>query len=399
MIGMGIRDLVKGFSCSLPTRVEYGRGVSRRVADEVLQYQGKKALIVTDPGVVQAGVVSPLVDLLHQQDIPLLVFDQVEPNPRAETVDRAARMAAEGGVDVILAVGGGSSIDAAKGIAVVLSHGETIRDYEGLHKLRHPVTPVIAIPTTAGSGSEVTKGAVITDREKRLKITVGKPDLAPAVALVDPELTFTLPSQLTAATGIDALTHAIEAYTVRCSNPFSDALALYAIELISHCLNRAVERADDEEARGGMMLGSLLAGMSFANASVAAVHAMAEVLGGMFDAPHGVANSIFLPYVMGYNMIADFERTARIGWAMGLHPGQSSRIQETARQTVQTVHDLVRTLKIPTLRETGVSEEHLEDLAAVTFRTAYSPENLREMDESDFLELFKKAFKEEDPIG
>jgi len=398
MIGIGLGDLVRGFSFSIPTRVEYGMGVSRRVADEVLRCQGRKALIVTDPGIMQAGLVSPIIDSLHQKNIPFVVFDEVEVNPRAKTVDRAAVVGVEEETNVIVAVGGGSSIDAAKGIAAVVSHGGIVCDYEGFGKLHHPVTPMIAIPTTAGSGSEVTKAAVITDMEKKLKITVGKPDLAPSVALVDPELTFTLPPEMTAATGIDALTHAIEAYTVRRANPLSDALALYAIELISRYLSRAVDRGGDAEARGGMILGSVLAGMSFANAGVASVHSMAEVLGGMFDVPHGIANAIFLPYVMGYNMSEAIERTARIGWTMGIHLDGHSRVLDVARQTVLAVHSLIRKLGIPTLKETGISREDLERLATVTYQTAWNPDNAREMGEADFLELFKKAFEEKEPI-
>lgn len=398
MIGTGLGDLVKSFSFSLETRVEYGMGVSRRIADEVLQCQGRKVLVVTDPGVMQAGAVSPITNLLHHQNIPFMVFHEVEENPRAKTVDRAALMAREEEVDAIVAIGGGSSLDAAKGIAAVVSHGGTIRDYEGFGKLRLPVTPLIAIPTTAGTGSEVTNRAVITDMVKKIKITVGKPHLAPCVALVDPELTFTLPPAITAATGIDALTHAIEAFTVRCANPLSDALALYAIELISKYLSQAVDRSHDPEARSGMMLGSLLAGISFGNASVAAVHSMAEVLGGMFDVPHGLANAIFLPYVMGFNMPAVAERTARIGWTMGVDTGGFSHVHEAARQTVLAVYGLIRKLKIPTLKETGVSRADLEHLAGVTYQTAQNPDNPREMGEADFLGLFKKAFDEEDPV-
>ncbi|MBW2121378.1 MAG: iron-containing alcohol dehydrogenase, partial [Deltaproteobacteria bacterium] len=365
MIGTGLGDLAKGFSFSLQTRVEYGMGISKKIADEILRCHGTRVLVVTDPGVSEAGLVSPLAGLLKKRGIPFVIFDRVEENPRAKTVDHVAGIAVEQGVDTIVAVGGGSSLDAAKGVAAVASHGGTISDYEGFGRLPPPVIPLIAIPTTAGTGSEVTNRAVITDGAKKRKITVGKPNLAPSVALVDPELTFTLPPAITASTGIDALTHAIEAYTVLCSNPLSDALALHAIELISGYLGQAVERGHDPEARSAMMLGSLLAGISFGNASVAAVHSMAEVLGGIFDVPHGVANAIFLPYVMGFNLPAAQDRLARIGWTMGAGGTDSSPAPEAARQAVFRVYGLVKELGIPSLRKTGVSWNDLDHLAAV----------------------------------
>ncbi len=390
--------LLKAFSLSVPTRIVYGVGVSKQVVDEVHWCGGKKAFLVTDPGIVQAGLVRPIVDLLQQHRIPLKVFDEVEVNPRAETVNRAAHMAQKEGIDVILAVGGGSSLDAAKGIAVVVSHGGTVHDYEVFEKPIHPVTPMIAIPTTAGTGSEVTAGAVITDTKRRVKMTVGKPHLAPAVALVDPELTLTLPPAITAATGIDALTHAIEAYIDRRANPFSDALSLCAIELISLYLRRAVRRGQDLEARGGMMLASLFAGISFANAGVAGVHCMAEALGGLFDVPHGVANAIFLPYVMGYNRPEVAERTARIGYAMGVDKARFPDFDEASRQAVRLVCDLVRELEIPKLRDTDIHSEDIAPLAVQAHQNTGTPFNVREIGEEDYLELFRKAFHEEDPL-
>jgi len=398
MIQVGIGDLLKDFSVSLPTRIDYGMGVSKHVADEVLLCQARKVLVMTDRGVMQAGLVSPIVELLHRRQIPFVLFDDVEANPRAETVDRAALMASEQGIDVIVAIGGGSSLDAAKGVSAVVSHGGSIRDYEGFEKIRPPVTPVIAIPTTAGTGSEITNRAVITDTTKKVKITVGKPHVAPRVALVDPELTFTLPPDITAATGMDALTHAIEAYTTRCANPFSDALALYAIELVSNYLSRAVNRDHDPEARAGMMLASLLAGISFGNSSVAGVHSMAEALGGMFDVPHGTANAMLLPYVMAYNLPAVPERTARIGWTMGVDTEEFSDVHEAASQAVVVIYDLARRLNIPALKKSGIGWEDLEALAALAYQNTGTPDNAREVGQGDFLELFKKAFKEEPPI-
>jgi alcohol dehydrogenase len=292
-----IGDLKNNFHFALPTQIKFGCGASSNIAEVVLHYQGRNVLVVTDIGVRKAGLVDPIVTRLTKAKFIVTVFDEIEANPSNSTIDHAAELASRQKVDVIVAIGGGSSIDAAKGIAAVVGGGGGILDYIGMDHVPPSALPLIAIPTTAGTGSEVTNWAIITDPVRKVKKGVGSLFIAPRIALIDPEVTVSLPPGITAATGIDALTHAIEAYTARCANPVSDAMALYAIELIGKHLDASTIDGRNLEARSGMLLGSLLAGMAFGNSDTAAVHSLAEALGGMFDVAHGVANAIFLPYV------------------------------------------------------------------------------------------------------
>lgn len=391
-------SLLKSFQFLLSTRIEYGDGVSLRAAEAVAQYPGNNVLVVTDAGIVEAGIAAPIIESLRQAGLDVVVFDEVEANPSTVSIDRAADLAREKKIEVIVAIGGGSSMDTAKGVAAVSGGGGRILDYEGLDKVPSSATPLIAIPTTAGTGSEVTMWSVITDPERRIKTAVGSPYIAPRMALLDPELTRGLPPSLTATTGIDALTHAIEAYTARCSNPVSDALALYAIELIAEHLEIAVKDGTNMASRGAMLLGSLLAGMAFGNSDTAAVHSMAEALGGMFNIPHGMANAICLPYVMGYNLPVVLERTARIGSALGLETGQHRSVLPKAKAAVTHVAQLISRLGIPTLADTGISRDDLPSLATKAFHNLGTPDNPRDIDEIGFERLFGLVFDAKDPL-
>jgi alcohol dehydrogenase len=384
-------DLAKAFPFLLPTRIEFGPGVAERVGEEAAAL-GRRAFVVTDPGIERAGLVALVVERLVASGLEVSVFAEVEANPRVATVDRGAGMARDFGADVVVALGGGSAIDAAKGVSAVTRHGGTVLDYEGLEKVPGPVVPVVAIPTTAGTGSEVTLWAVITDPKRQFKAPIGSFHLAPRVALVDPLMTLSLPSLLTAATGIDALTHAIEAYTARCSNPISDALVLYAMELVGTHLESAVQNGGDVRARSGVMLASLLGGIGFGNADTAAVHSMAEAIGAVFDVPHGVANAIFLPYVVQHNLSAEPDRTARIGRALGLETSDLP-VGEAAEATVAALLELIRRLSIPTLSETGITEADLPKLAATAMMNSGTPDNPVEMDEASFLALFQTTLR------
>jgi alcohol dehydrogenase len=387
--GIGLGDLSKPFPFLLPTRIEFGPGVADRVADEAMVF-GTRALVVSDPGVERVGLVAAVSERLDLAGLDVQTFTGIEANPRVATVDDVGRVARDHGADVIVAVGGGSAIDSAKAASAVARYGGTILDYEGLDRVPGPGIPVVAIPTTAGTGSEVTLWAIVTDTVRQFKAPIGSFHLAPKVALVDPLMTLTLPAELTASTGIDALTHAIEAYTARCCNPVSDALVLYAIELISTHLERAATRGDDLEARSAMMLGSLLAGMGFGNADTAAVHSMAEALGAVFDVAHGTANAIFLPVVMAHNAPASLERTARIGTAMGLDT-EGLALGAAATAAVAAVRDLTKRLGIPSLADVGITAADLPKLAATAMMNTGTPDNPVEMTETSFLELFSRA--------
>lgn len=388
-------DVQKAFPFSLPTQIDYGPGVAREAARHVTRF-GTHAAIVTDPGVAACGLVGPLEHDLRSSGVDVTVVPGVEPNPRVETVDAIAAAVVACGADVIVGLGGGSALDSAKAAAAVVSYGGSILDYEGLEAVPGPCTPVVAVPTTAGTGSEVTFWAIVTDVRRHYKMAVGSWHIAPRIALVDPLLTLTLPPAITAATGADALTHAIEAYTSRCSNPISDALALYAIELIGGSIERATTDGGNVQARCAMMLGSLLAGIAFGNADTAAVHAMAEALGGALDVGHGVANAIFLPYVVSHNAAAVPDKMARIGQAMSrrgaaVEPVAAFDPSAAADETVAALHALMRRLAIPTLREVGVAEAHLPELVRIAMMNTGNPDNPVPMEDADYEALFRAA--------
>ncbi len=270
---------------------------------------------------------------------------------------------------------------------MVARQGGAVRDYEGPGKIGPDVLPLIAIPTTAGTGSEVTFSSVITDSNEKFKFSIKDPKIAPRLALVDPEMTRTMPPALTAATGMDALTHAIEAFTAKAAEPLADAAALYAIELIAVYLKSAVADGDNLEARAGMLLGSVLAGIAFSHSDVAAVHCVAEALGGKYDAAHGVCNAVVLPAVMEYNMEYCKEQYARIAVAMGL---TYDNIDEGARQAVMAVQQLAADVHLPEFGALGVQENDLEELAVNSFKNGSNIDNPRPMTKDDYLSLFQR---------
>ena len=389
-----VGDLTRAFPFVLPTRVEYGLGAAGRAGAEAATL-GKRALIVTDPGVRDAGLVAPVARSLEEAGLSSAVFAEIEPNPRAETVTRGAAACAAVEADVIVAVGGGSAIDSAKAISAVARFGGTAFDYEGLELVPGPAIPLIAIPTTAGTGSEVTMWAIITDPATHHKMPLGSIHFAPRVALVDPLVTLSLPPTLTATTAIDALTHAIEGYTARCSNPVSDALALYAVELIAGSIDLAVSDGSDREARSALMLGSLLAGIAFGNSDTAAVHSLAEAVGGARDVPHGMANAIFLPFVVRHNQPAVPGKTARLGRAMGLDTARLP-VDEAGTATVAALFDLIDRLGVPALRRTGVTVDDEPLVVKLAMMNLGTPDNPVEMTAQSFSALFLEALSRRD---
>ena len=380
-------NLLNSFSFELPTKIEYGVGATNNLADVVKNENFKSLLLVTDEGVVRSGLLKRVTDALDVHQLKWKVFDRVEPNPKDYNVQEGTEIAGRFGTDCLVAIGGGSPIDCAKAIAVVARQGGAVRDYEGPNKIGPDVLPLIAIPTTAGTGSEVTFSSVITDSTEKFKFSIKDPKIAPKVALVDPEMTLTMPPDLTASTGMDALTHAIEAFTANASEPLADAAALYAIELITACLRSAVSDGHNLEARAGMLLGSVLAGIAFSHSDVAAVHCVAEALGGKYDAAHGVCNAVVLPAVMEYNMAYCKARYARIAGAMGL---TYANVDDGARQAVTAVQQLASDVQLPAFGSLGVQENDLEELAANSFKNGSNIDNPRPMKKSDYLNLFKQ---------
>lgn len=379
-------SLAAAFSFEMPTRIEYGQGVVNGLCREIERLDAHRVLIVTDRGVRRADLDSLVVRLLNDAGVEHFIYDGVEPNPKDRNVEEGTALALERGVDVMVALGGGSPIDCAKAMAVLVTHGGKIKQYEGRDKVTHPVLPWIAIPTTAGTGSEVTFSSVVTDTENKYKMTVKSPLMAAKVALVDPDLTVTVPPPITAATGVDALTHAIEAYTVTCSEPISDAVALQAIEVIAQHLRGAVRDGSDRESRAGMMVGSLLAGIAFSHSDVGSVHCMAESLGGVYDLPHGVCNAVLLPFVMEYNMNYCRDRYARVATAMGVQPSADG-----AAAAVDAVKVLCADVGLPAFSTLGVKVSDLDFLAEMSAKNGSTPSNPRPMSKDDYMEVFRKA--------
>ncbi|MCB6993943.1 iron-containing alcohol dehydrogenase [bacterium 210820-DFI.6.37] len=382
--------MTAGFEFILPTRIIFGSGASVNLSKEVMNLGHKKPMILTDKGLINAGVVAKITDSLDIADIEYTIFDKIEPNPRDSTVQSAYEAAIRCQCDMLVAIGGGSSMDTAKGVGVLMSHGGKINDYEGLDKVNRPICDLIAIPTTVGTGSEVTFWSVITDTARHFKMSVGSPFIAPKLALVDPDLVASLPPAMIAATGMDALTHAIEGYTCLLAEPITDACGIYAIKLIADNIRDAVY-TDLKEAKANMLLGSLIAGICFGNSDIAGVHCMAEALGGLYDTPHGIANAIMLPYVMEYNYVANTEKFAEIAKAMGEKTNELS-VRDAAYQSVEAVRKLNQDLGIPALKEIGTKEADLEELAQRASVNVSVPSNPRKVDKEAFKKIFIKAF-------
>lgn len=379
------------FSFELPTRIEYGVGIVSKLADELKSMGAKRVVIITDKGILNAGITDEIINLLTSSNIQFDIFHEVDPNPKDYNVEAGTDVVRKFDAQAIIALGGGSSIDCAKAIGVLAAHGgNSIKEYEGKTSVIKEILPLITIPTTSGTGSEVTFSSVINDTKNNYKMTIKSPLIAAKVALIDPKLTATMPALVTASTGIDALTHAIEAYTAKAAEPISDAVALYAIELISKYIKTAVFNGNDIEARSGMLMGSLLAGIAFSHSDVAAVHCIAESLGGVYDAPHGICNSILLPYVMEYNMEYSKERYARVAGAMGV---QYKTIDEGAELAVEKVKQLVKEISLPSFKSLGIKVEDFDKIAEMSAKNISTESNPRPMSKADYITVLNNAYK------
>jgi len=380
----------------IPRLIIAGCGASEQVGEESQKLGLKKGLVVTDRALVKMGALDGIKQALQRSGVQFALFDGVCAEPTVEFVREGLRIYRENGCDFLLAVGGGSPIDTAKAIAVMATNPGSIEDYQGLGKIPQKGSPVIAVPTTAGTGSEVTPFTIITDTKRDVKMLIGSPYLMPEIAIVDPLLTLSLPKEITAATGIDALTHAIEAYVSLKSQPMSDIFALSAIELIAGNLKRAWTDGGDIEAREKTMLGALQAGIAFGNSSVALVHGMARPIGACFHVPHGASNAALLGVVMDFSLEGNPARYAHIARAMGEDISGLSDL-EAARLAAKAVKKLIRDIKVPSLRELGVDKEKLEELAPKMAEDAIasgSPaNNPRQATKEEIIELYKLAYE------
>jgi len=378
----------------LPRVIITGAGCFGRLGEQAKALGISKALVVTDAELRRYPYVDQALSYLADAGVAADVFTGVIPEPLAPNVDAGLAAFREGECDALVAVGGGSSIDVAKSIAALARNGGRIADYEGSGKIPGPRAPLIAVPTTAGTGSEVTKNAIITDVERDVKMLIMSPCLIPDVAIVDPLLTLTLPPHITMATGIDALTHAIEAYVSRRAQPITDTLALDAIRLIAGSLRQAWANGDDLEARSKMMRGQLVAGMAFSNSSVALVHGMARPIGAHFHVPHGLSNAVLLVTVMEFSLPGNPPRFADVAEAMGENVAGLS-VMAAARKAVDAVRELAEDVQVPSLRGAGVDPEKLRELAPKMARDALasgSPaNNPRRATAEEIVALYLKA--------
>lgn len=353
---------MSGKSFRAPPTIQFGEGAVQAIGSEALRLRKKKALVVTDSTLKKAGVINPVMDALQQVGLNTEVYDGVNTEPTLEHVEEGVALLQSSGCDFLIGCGGGSPIDAAKAIAIQANNKCQIAECMGLDKIPGPGLPVIAVPTTAGTGSEATMVTIITDTHKDVKMLIMSPYLMPAVAIVDPLLTLKCPRNITSATGLDALTHAIEAYVSVKAQPMSDILSLSAVRLINKFLPRAWANPDDIEARRETHLGSLQAGMAFTNSSVALVHGMSRPIGANFHVAHGVSNAALLGVVTEFSLIGAPQKYARIAEAMDL-PVVGLTVLQAAKLCADRIKELIEQLNIPSLSSLGITREKLDSIA------------------------------------
>jgi alcohol dehydrogenase class IV len=381
------------YEIRVPGKVRFGAGCTETMGEEANKIGAKRALIVTDPGVYKTKIIDPVKENLTKAGIAVDVFSEAEPEPTYSKLNATANELRKSSFELVVGIGGGSSIDTAKGLSVLFAHGGIGQDYGGVEKVPGPCIPVFGCPTTAGTGSEVTNIAVFDDRERGIKEGIVSNYIIARIAFVDPTLTYGCPPKVTAASGTDALIHAIEGYTGKKANTFSDALALKAMQLISGSLRQAVKNGSDKEARNRMSEGALFGGMAFMNSGCAAIHALAFALGSQFHAPHGVANAVLLPYVTECNLSANLPRYATVATMLGVSTEGLSD-QEAAEKGLEAMKSLSADVGIPIrLRDMGVPKEALEELAKASMATTrLLSNNPKQLTLDDVRGIWEKAW-------
>ncbi len=387
---MPVNEQVFGFF--IPTVTLMGIGSHREIGNQIKTLGGKKTFICTDKGIVDAGICDQVVEIIKKDTgSDPVIFDDTHPNPTDKNVQDGLKVFQEKGCDLIISLGGGSAHDCGKGIGIVATNGGNIKDYEGVDQSGKSMPPFIAVNTTAGTASEMTRFCIITDTSRKVKMAIVDWRVTPNVAIDDPLLMAGMPPALTAATGMDALTHAVEAYVSTIATPITDACALKAIELIATNLRGAVANGEDMIARDNMCYAQYLAGMAFNNASLGHVHAMAHQLGGFYDLPHGVCNAILLPHVQRYNLIAKMDKFVDIAISMGeIVDGLSTRA--AAQKALAAIQDLSEDIGIPRgLKELGVKEKDLKIMAENAQKDACGLTNPRCPTLDDVIDIYRNA--------
>lgn len=378
------------FSFSVPQNIEFGKKSLSRLPEIAKKIGGKHAYIISGPVLKKMGLVDKCVSYMKEAGYEADIFTDIEANPSTDTVEKAAEGYKSCGADMIVAFGGGSPLDVAKAVGILVKYGGKITDYEGSGKVPGPIVPLIAIPTTAGTGSEVTAFSVITDHSRNYKLTVFSYEILPKYAILDPELIMTAPASVAAACGIDAMIHALEAYISTAASPFSEAMSEKALELIGGAIRRYTANRRDEEAAAAMMAGSLFAGIAFSWARLGNVHAMSHPVSAYFNVPHGIANAILLPTVLEYNKLADNGKYETIYNYISRVPVVKGEFLPD--MLIEEIIDLNRQLGIPvSLSEVGVTEEKIPLMSKDAMKSGNIAVNPRNSTQRDIELLYKKA--------
>ena len=386
---------MKDFLFRMPARIRFGVGISKSIADVCKEYGAQKVFVVTDNMIVQTTILDPIKESFEKAGMPYEIFSEIVPDPAIEVVDSTADVLRKSGANLVVAVGGGSPIDAAKSICMLQTNDGSIRDYlfGGSRTVTNPSMPLICVPTTAGSGSEMTAAAVITDNQNQIKLSVTHDYIVPLVALIDPLLHAGMPGFITATTGIDALTHAIEAYVSLNASPVSDAMALQAMRLIGKNLRNAVANGNDMEARSNMAIASSIAATAFFNGGLGVVHGIAQSMGGVAHVPHGVANALILPYAMERNVVGNLEKFKEIAVALGENV-EGLSLREAAEKAPAAVFQLAKDTRVPMkLKEVGVTKDHFPDIIKGTMAYRLLAINPCKLQEKDIVEILEKAYE------
>ncbi len=370
----------------------FGPGAARLAGRYARNLRVKKALVVTGPNLIRLGWAGQVIDSLREAGAPTTIFADVSPNPRDYEVMAGAEVYRREGCDAIVAVGGGSPMDCAKAIGIVCANNRHVLEFEGVDNVEKPGPPLICVPTTSGTGAEVSQFAIINDTKRKVKIAIVSKTVIPDAALVDPLPTMTMDQELTAHTGLDALTHAIEAYVSNAHSPVTDLFAIRAVELVRDHLVTAIRRPDDSDARSGMMFASLYAGLAFSNAILGAVHAMAHSLGGFLDLPHGQCNAILLDHVVGYNYVSAPDRYADIGRVLGARIEPDMPQDEQKDAVIASLRRLKKEAGVnQTLSDLGVRPNELSELSAKAINDPCMITNPRQPTVEDIRSLYEAA--------
>lgn len=367
----------------------HGSGAIQEIATEAKAHGFKKALVCSDPELIKFGVTAKVTDILDKNGLEYEIYSEIKPNPTIDNVKHGVETFKKSGADYLIAIGGGSSMDTSKAIGIIIANPEfeDVRSLEGVAPTKKPCVPIIAVPTTAGTAAEVTINYVITDVERKRKFVCVDPHDMPIIAIVDPDMMSSMPKGLTASTGMDALTHAIEGYTTKAAWEMTDMFHLKAIEIIARSLRSAV--ANEKEGREGMALGEYIAGMGFSNVGLGIAHSMAHTLGAVYDTPHGVACAMMLPIVMEYNADCTGEKYREIARAMGVKGVDDMSVEEYRKAAIDAVAQLSVDVGIPTKLE-AIKEDDLDFLAESAHADACAPGNPKDASVEDLKALFRK---------